>query len=54
MPQLNPAPWLGILLFTWLVFLFILPPKVMAHLSLSNPTPKDSKKTKVKSWSWLW
>nr|YP_010956501.1 ATP synthase F0 subunit 8 [Ogcocephalus parvus]WMY89594.1 ATP synthase F0 subunit 8 [Ogcocephalus parvus] len=54
MPQLAPAPWLAILLFTWLVFLTILPPKVLAHTMPNEPTPQSTKKTKTEPWSWPW
>nr|YP_010956683.1 ATP synthase F0 subunit 8 [Citharichthys cornutus]WMY89776.1 ATP synthase F0 subunit 8 [Citharichthys cornutus] len=54
MPQLNPAPWFAILTFTWLVFLTIIPTKIMAHLYPNEPTPPNLEKTKTQSWNWQW
>nr|YP_008593747.1 ATP synthase F0 subunit 8 [Pomatomus saltatrix]BAN83091.1 ATPase subunit 8 [Pomatomus saltatrix] len=54
MPQLDPAPWLSILLFSWLVFLTVLPPKVMAHNFPNEPTPKSADKPKGEAWNWPW
>nr|BAU45810.1 ATPase subunit 8 [Acanthocobitis sp. CBM-ZF-12678] len=54
MPQLNPAPWFAILVFSWLVFLTIIPTKVMNHISPNDPAILDSKKHKTESWDWPW
>ncbi|YP_009054548.1 ATP synthase F0 subunit 8 (mitochondrion) [Anabas testudineus] len=54
MPQLNPAPWLLILLFSWLVFLTIIPQKVLAHTFPNDPAPKTSKTFKMETWNWPW
>nr|QUJ18262.1 ATP synthase protein 8 [Chromis ternatensis] len=54
MPQLDPAPWFAILVFSWLVFLTIIPPKVLAHLSPNEPTPQSTKKPQTESWNWPW
>nr|WET58804.1 ATP synthase F0 subunit 8 [Triplophysa sp. 1 TL-2023] len=54
MPQLNPAPWFAILLFSWLVFLTIIPTKVMSHTSPNEPTTLDSEKHKTEPWDWPW
>nr|YP_010451219.1 ATP synthase F0 subunit 8 [Hippocampus bargibanti]UTV01000.1 ATP synthase F0 subunit 8 [Hippocampus bargibanti] len=54
MPQLNPSPWLAILLYTWLVFSIMIPPKVMAHKHLNEPTPLNTKLMKTTSWNWQW
>nr|YP_008379259.1 ATP synthase F0 subunit 8 [Aesopia cornuta]AGQ46047.1 ATP synthase subunit 8 [Aesopia cornuta]BBC27520.1 ATPase subunit 8 [Aesopia cornuta] len=54
MPQLNPAPWLAILIFSWLVFLTILPPKTIGHSFPNEPTPLSSKTPKTNPWNWLW
>nr|YP_003934227.1 ATP synthase F0 subunit 8 [Kinosternon leucostomum]ACP30416.1 ATP synthase F0 subunit 8 [Kinosternon leucostomum] len=37
MPQLNLAPWFMMFLSTWLVYIFILQPKIMTHRSMNNP-----------------
>nr|YP_009048982.1 ATP synthase F0 subunit 8 [Plectorhinchus cinctus]AID69713.1 ATPase subunit 8 [Plectorhinchus cinctus] len=54
MPQLNPSPWFAILVFSWLVFLTVLPPKVMAHTYPNDPSPQASKKLETGSWNWPW
>nr|YP_002519668.1 ATP synthase F0 subunit 8 [Melichthys vidua]AGR91790.1 ATP synthetase subunit 8 [Melichthys niger]AGR91792.1 ATP synthetase subunit 8 [Melichthys niger]AGR91794.1 ATP synthetase subunit 8 [Melichthys niger]AGR91796.1 ATP synthetase subunit 8 [Melichthys niger]WNH17971.1 ATP synthase F0 subunit 8 [Melichthys niger] len=54
MPQLNPAPWFAILVFSWLVFLTILPPKVMAHVFPNESSPQNTEKPKTESWNWPW
>nr|YP_004733502.1 ATP synthase F0 subunit 8 [Hydrolycus scomberoides]BAK42099.1 ATPase subunit 8 [Hydrolycus scomberoides] len=54
MPQLNPAPWFAILVFTWLIFLFILPPKVMKHTFTNDPAVLDTEKSKKEAWNWPW
>nr|BAI77369.1 ATPase subunit 8 [Malthopsis jordani] len=54
MPQLAPTPWLAILLFTWLIFLIILPPKILAHNLPNEPAPQAATKPKTESWSWPW
>nr|QII69142.1 ATP synthase F0 subunit 8 [Paradiplospinus antarcticus] len=54
MPQLNPSPWLAILVFSWLVLLVIIPPKIMAHTYPNEPAPKNLQKTKGGSWNWPW
>nr|YP_009114528.1 ATP synthase F0 subunit 8 [Brachirus orientalis]AHZ58110.1 ATP synthase F0 subunit 8 [Brachirus orientalis]AID59737.1 ATP synthase F0 subunit 8 [Brachirus orientalis] len=54
MPQLNPAPWLGILILSWFAFLTILPPKITAHSFPNEPTPINSKALKADNWNWPW
>nr|AOS51582.1 ATP synthase F0 subunit 8 [Alticus sp. GC-2016] len=54
MPQLNPAPWFMILVLAWLVFLIIIPPKVLAHTFPNEPSPSAAEKSETKSWSWPW
>nr|YP_010956982.1 ATP synthase F0 subunit 8 [Prionotus carolinus]WMY90166.1 ATP synthase F0 subunit 8 [Prionotus carolinus] len=54
MPQLNPAPWFAILIFSWAVFLMILPPKVTAHELPNEPTLLSAKTPKTKTWTWSW
>nr|YP_009685950.1 ATP synthase F0 subunit 8 [Nothobranchius thierryi]QDW10531.1 ATP synthase F0 subunit 8 [Nothobranchius thierryi] len=54
MPQLNPAPWLSLMIFTWLVFLIIIPPKVLAHFSPNNALMQDMNDLKTESWTWPW
>nr|YP_010385262.1 ATP synthase F0 subunit 8 [Triplophysa zhenfengensis]UPM51963.1 ATP synthase F0 subunit 8 [Triplophysa zhenfengensis]WVH39873.1 ATP synthase F0 subunit 8 [Triplophysa zhenfengensis] len=54
MPQLNPAPWFAILVFSWLVFLTIIPTKTMSHMSPNEPAPLGPEKHKTEPWDWPW
>nr|YP_010956826.1 ATP synthase F0 subunit 8 [Nealotus tripes]WMY89971.1 ATP synthase F0 subunit 8 [Nealotus tripes]WNH17178.1 ATP synthase F0 subunit 8 [Nealotus tripes]BAN83715.1 ATPase subunit 8 [Nealotus tripes] len=54
MPQLNPAPWLAIMAFSWLVLLTVIPPKILAHTYPKEPTPQSTEKPKGDSWAWPW
>nr|YP_008993042.1 ATP synthase F0 subunit 8 [Zebrias quagga]AFB71225.1 ATP synthase subunit 8 [Zebrias quagga] len=54
MPQLNPSPWLYILIFGWLVFLMIVPKKLLEHSFFNNPTSSNSKQPKATPWTWTW
>uniref|UniRef100_UPI00315CD560 ATP synthase F0 subunit 8 n=1 Tax=Millerichthys robustus TaxID=2588674 RepID=UPI00315CD560 len=54
MPQLNPAPWFIIMLFSWLVFLTFIPPKVLAHAFSYEPSAQSTKKPMTKAWTWTW
>nr|AAP75251.1 ATP synthase 8 [Chromis retrofasciata]AAP75253.1 ATP synthase 8 [Chromis retrofasciata] len=54
MPQLNPSPWFLILMLSWVVFLTLLPPKVLTHLSPNEPAPQNTKKPQMGSWNWPW
>nr|YP_006073225.1 ATP synthase F0 subunit 8 [Sternotherus carinatus]ADM94810.1 ATP synthase F0 subunit 8 [Sternotherus carinatus]WLN41549.1 ATP synthase F0 subunit 8 [Sternotherus carinatus] len=37
MPQLNLTPWFTMFLSTWLIYTFILQPKITTHQSMNNP-----------------
>nr|YP_009630770.1 ATP synthase F0 subunit 8 [Channa punctata]QBS14431.1 ATP synthase F0 subunit 8 [Channa punctata]WPS67128.1 ATP synthase F0 subunit 8 [Channa punctata] len=54
MPQLNPAPWLAILLFSWFIFLAIIPQKISVYLFPNNPTPQSTRTTDMTPWNWPW
>nr|YP_001256943.1 ATP synthase F0 subunit 8 [Pagellus bogaraveo]YP_009479495.1 ATP synthase subunit 8 [Pagellus acarne]AVV92443.1 ATP synthase subunit 8 [Pagellus acarne]BAF63151.1 ATP synthase F0 subunit 8 [Pagellus bogaraveo] len=54
MPQLNPAPWFAILVFSWVIFLTILPLKVGAHTFPNEPTLQSTDTPKTESWTWPW
>nr|AAP41229.1 ATPase subunit 8 [Strongylura marina] len=54
MPQLNPTPWFAILLLTWLVFLIIIPPKIMTHIFPNDPNTQSMENTKTETWTWPW
>nr|YP_007625449.1 ATP synthase F0 subunit 8 [Polypterus retropinnis]ADG95300.1 ATP synthase F0 subunit 8 [Polypterus retropinnis] len=54
MPQLNPDPWFIILIFTWTVFLSILPNKVTSHKTPNETSAKDPSNFLTEIWSWPW
>nr|YP_009685573.1 ATP synthase F0 subunit 8 [Aphyosemion coeleste]QDT76395.1 ATP synthase F0 subunit 8 [Aphyosemion coeleste] len=54
MPQLNPAPWFTILIFTWMIFLMILPKKVLAYKYPNDPGLQSLSSPKTELWNWPW
>nr|YP_008144424.1 ATP synthase F0 subunit 8 [Glyptosternon maculatum]AFH37516.1 ATP synthase F0 subunit 8 [Glyptosternon maculatum] len=54
MPQLNPAPWFAILMFSWLIFLMVLPNKVLNHTFTNEITALNAEKLKSNTWNWPW
>ncbi|NP_991006.1 ATP synthase F0 subunit 8 (mitochondrion) [Megalops cyprinoides] len=54
MPQLNPSPWFAILMFSWLMFLTTIPPKIMAHHFTNDPNTQSTEKPKPEPWNWPW
>nr|YP_010947490.1 ATP synthase F0 subunit 8 [Parupeneus cyclostomus]WGO62603.1 ATP synthase F0 subunit 8 [Parupeneus cyclostomus]WNH20169.1 ATP synthase F0 subunit 8 [Parupeneus cyclostomus]WSP03254.1 ATP synthase F0 subunit 8 [Parupeneus cyclostomus] len=52
MPQLNPSPWLPLILFSWFILLTIAPIKVLAHTLPAEPTPQDAKTLGEDPWNW--
>nr|YP_010892935.1 ATP synthase F0 subunit 8 [Butis melanostigma]WJQ22770.1 ATP synthase F0 subunit 8 [Butis melanostigma] len=54
MPQLNPAPWLAIFVFSWLVFLTVLLPKVLDFIPPNSPSAQNTKTSEKGSWNWPW
>nr|YP_003456996.1 ATP synthase F0 subunit 8 [Rhynchactis macrothrix]BAI77304.1 ATPase subunit 8 [Rhynchactis macrothrix] len=54
MPQLNPSPWFNIMIFSWLVFLIILLPKILAHNTPYEPSPETAEAPKAQPWIWPW
>nr|YP_010957424.1 ATP synthase F0 subunit 8 [Sudis atrox]WMY90738.1 ATP synthase F0 subunit 8 [Sudis atrox] len=54
MPQLNPNPWFAILVFSWLVFLIVLPPKVVNHVFPNDPAAQNVEKQAYAPWHWPW
>nr|BBG74491.1 ATPase subunits 8 [Parasudis truculenta] len=54
MPQLNPNPWFAILVFSWLVFLIVLPPKVLSHTFPNDPAAQSVEKPEHAHWFWPW
>nr|YP_004733949.1 ATP synthase F0 subunit 8 [Pelochelys cantorii]AEI26023.1 ATP synthase F0 subunit 8 [Pelochelys cantorii]AEI26036.1 ATP synthase F0 subunit 8 [Pelochelys cantorii]ANG44833.1 ATP synthase F0 subunit 8 [Pelochelys cantorii]WEU54013.1 ATP synthase F0 subunit 8 [Pelochelys cantorii]WFG79982.1 ATP synthase F0 subunit 8 [Pelochelys cantorii] len=53
MPQLNPNPWLPILLITWLTYIMAYQPKTSSFL-LTNNIINDSKHPNTNPWNWPW
>nr|YP_004717915.1 ATP synthase F0 subunit 8 [Micralestes sp. NM-2010]BAK42190.1 ATPase subunit 8 [Micralestes sp. NM-2010] len=54
MPQLNPSPWFAILLFSWVVFLLIIPSKILKFIYPNEPTAQSTEKSKPEPWNWPW
>nr|ALF63219.1 ATP synthase F0 subunit 8 [Crenicichla regani] len=54
MPQLNPHPWFLVLIFSWLVFLTIVPRMILAHSFPNELTPQASHSPKTEHWNWSW
>nr|BBM35022.1 ATPase subunit 8 [Careproctus cypselurus] len=54
MPQLDLTPWFMVLIFSWLVFLIVLPPKVIAHTFPNAPTLQNNKNLNKTPWVWPW
>nr|ALH16659.1 ATPase subunit 8 [Maccullochella macquariensis]ALH16711.1 ATPase subunit 8 [Maccullochella macquariensis]ALH16737.1 ATPase subunit 8 [Maccullochella macquariensis]ALH16750.1 ATPase subunit 8 [Maccullochella macquariensis]ALH16763.1 ATPase subunit 8 [Maccullochella macquariensis] len=54
MPQLNPTPWFTILVFSWVLLLVILPPKILTFILPNDPTPQNIQKPKMEAWNWPW
>nr|QHI42762.1 ATP synthase F0 subunit 8 [Arnoglossus laterna] len=54
MPQLNPAPWFMILAFSWLVFLTVIPAKVLKHTTPNQPLAPSTHTDQKTIWTWPW
>nr|YP_009048839.1 ATP synthase F0 subunit 8 [Plestiodon elegans]AID52465.1 ATP synthase F0 subunit 8 [Plestiodon elegans] len=54
MPQLNPAPWLLILLLSWTVVLLIFKTKILSSASYSTPSAPDLSTRHTTPWNWPW
>nr|QEJ88028.1 ATPase synthase subunit 8 [Tor tor] len=54
MPQFPRTPWLAKKKFSWLIFLTIIPTKILNHISPNEPTPVSAEKHKTESWDWPW
>nr|WNH21014.1 ATP synthase F0 subunit 8 [Scorpaena plumieri] len=54
MPQLNPKPWLLILLFSWLCLLTLVPLKITNHLFLKPDKAHVTVKKVKEGWTWPW
>nr|YP_010042813.1 ATP synthase F0 subunit 8 [Amyda cartilaginea]AQY56286.1 ATP synthase F0 subunit 8 [Amyda cartilaginea]QPC56546.1 ATP synthase F0 subunit 8 [Amyda cartilaginea] len=53
MPQLNPNPWLYILLITWLTYTLIYQPKITSFLQTNNII-YNHKSLNTHPWNWPW
>nr|AAL92819.1 ATPase subunit 8 [Eulampis holosericeus]AAL92821.1 ATPase subunit 8 [Eulampis holosericeus]AAL92823.1 ATPase subunit 8 [Eulampis holosericeus]AAL92827.1 ATPase subunit 8 [Eulampis holosericeus]AAL92833.1 ATPase subunit 8 [Eulampis holosericeus] len=54
MPQLNPNPWLFIMIMSWLTFSLIIQPKLLSFTPTNTPSEKTSTLMKTSSWPWPW
>nr|YP_009117979.1 ATP synthase F0 subunit 8 [Pomacanthus imperator]AJE75232.1 ATP synthase F0 subunit 8 [Pomacanthus imperator] len=54
MPQLNPSPWFTIMVFTWLIFLYALPAKILAHTYMNEQTGMTLDFPEPEAWFWPW
>nr|YP_010960604.1 ATP synthase F0 subunit 8 [Bathytyphlops marionae]WNH38046.1 ATP synthase F0 subunit 8 [Bathytyphlops marionae] len=53
MPQLNPAPWLLFLVWTWVILTILMPMKVSCYSYPSSPTTQEaSKLNPFTPWTW--
>nr|YP_009306882.1 ATPase subunit 8 [Psalidodon paranae]YP_009704446.1 ATPase subunit 8 [Oligosarcus argenteus]YP_010026568.1 ATP synthase F0 subunit 8 [Psalidodon rivularis]YP_010026581.1 ATP synthase F0 subunit 8 [Psalidodon fasciatus]UMM62312.1 ATP synthase subunit 8 [Psalidodon scabripinnis]AOR39688.1 ATPase subunit 8 [Psalidodon paranae]AQM74412.1 ATP synthase f0 subunit 8 [Psalidodon fasciatus]AQM74416.1 ATP synthase f0 subunit 8 [Psalidodon fasciatus]AQM74418.1 ATP synthase f0 subunit 8 [Psalidodon len=54
MPQLMLTPWFFILVASWMIFLVVIPPKVMKHYFNNEPEMASAHKPKINAWDWMW
>nr|YP_009154870.1 ATP synthase F0 subunit 8 [Cetonurus globiceps]AHF49543.1 ATP synthase 8 [Cetonurus globiceps] len=54
MPQLNTAPWLTTMLFTWSVLLSILLIQIIYFYPPCELQPEESPSHLTSSWTWPW
>nr|QOD97643.1 ATP synthase F0 subunit 8 [Galbula dea] len=54
MPQLNPNPWLFIMLISWLTFTMVIQPKLLTFTSTNPPSNKTSLIIEPTPWTWPW
>nr|QUJ18452.1 ATP synthase protein 8 [Neopomacentrus sororius] len=54
MPQLDPAPWLNILLLSWFIFLTVVPLKVVSHTFPNDATVLPADYLASEAWAWPW
>nr|YP_009178012.1 ATP synthase F0 subunit 8 [Paracheirodon innesi]AJW75303.1 ATP synthase F0 subunit 8 [Paracheirodon innesi]ALN96902.1 ATP synthase F0 subunit 8 [Paracheirodon innesi]BAK42229.1 ATPase subunit 8 [Paracheirodon innesi] len=54
MPQLILNPWFFILVVSWLIFLTIIPSKIMKHYFNNEPETSTTRKPKTHAWDWTW
>nr|YP_010000824.1 ATP synthase F0 subunit 8 [Oreocharis arfaki]QOD96749.1 ATP synthase F0 subunit 8 [Oreocharis arfaki] len=54
MPQLNPNPWLFIMLISWMTYSMIIQPKLLAFITMNPPSSKTPTITNTTPWTWPW
>nr|QWS05575.1 ATP synthase F0 subunit 8 [Melanocharis longicauda] len=54
MPQLNPNPWLFIMITSWLTYSLIIQPKILKFLAANPPSNKTSPAPSTNPWTWPW
>nr|YP_010885442.1 ATP synthase F0 subunit 8 [Congrogadus subducens]QXP99619.1 ATP synthase F0 subunit 8 [Congrogadus subducens] len=54
MPQLDPSPWLFILVLSWSSFLIFIPPKLLAHTFPNEAETNKKHKSQTHPWNWQW
>nr|YP_009704859.1 ATP synthase F0 subunit 8 [Aquila nipalensis]QFQ33656.1 ATP synthase F0 subunit 8 [Aquila nipalensis] len=54
MPQLNPTPWLLIMLTSWLTFTLIVQPKLLPFTPTNSPSNKLTTTINLSPWNWPW
>nr|YP_009991730.1 ATP synthase F0 subunit 8 [Circaetus pectoralis]QNN84552.1 ATP synthase F0 subunit 8 [Circaetus pectoralis] len=54
MPQLNPTPWLLIMLTSWLIFTLIVQPKLLSLTPTNTPSNKPTMTANTHPWHWPW
>nr|YP_007024986.1 ATP synthase F0 subunit 8 [Herpele squalostoma]ADR03273.1 ATP synthase F0 subunit 8 [Herpele squalostoma] len=53
MPQLNPSPWLMIMLSSWLILLTAMFTKIISHKPTNDIHTEHHKKHST-PWTWPW
>nr|YP_009111820.1 ATP synthase F0 subunit 8 [Pyrgilauda blanfordi]AHN16472.1 ATP synthase F0 subunit 8 [Pyrgilauda blanfordi] len=54
MPQLNPNPWLFIMIISWMTFSLIIQPKLLSFVSTNPPSHKSIVAPSTTPWTWPW
>nr|QWS05510.1 ATP synthase F0 subunit 8 [Melanocharis citreola]QWS05523.1 ATP synthase F0 subunit 8 [Melanocharis citreola]QWS05549.1 ATP synthase F0 subunit 8 [Melanocharis citreola] len=54
MPQLNPSPWLFIMITSWLTYSLIIQPKILTFLTTNPPHNKTTTASSTNPWTWPW
>nr|AAM70735.1 ATP synthase 8 [Nectarinia senegalensis] len=54
MPQLNPNPWLFIMISSWLTFSLLIQPKILSFITMNPPANKALTTPSTTPWTWPW